>query len=148
MIYCNSLSGAVDLDELQISTPLAVVTPLDSYRSLSCRFQTFGVISANCQSSANIEHIILAHNPRAKVIGIGNLKIVEDIEGGLSPEAIVKRHSLPELVEAMAGSGIQTLILGCTHFDYIADSLSKQLETTAIFLPSEYMLNQLLKPSS
>lgn len=148
MIYCNSLSGAVDLDELQIGTSLAIVTPLDAYRSLSYRFQTFGVISANCQSSANIEHIILAHNPRAKVIGVGNLKIVEDIEGGLSPEDIVERHSLPELVEAMAGSGIQTLILGCTHFDYIADSLSEQLETTPIFLPSEYMLNQLLKPSS
>ncbi len=148
MIYCNSLSGAIDLEKLQLNSPLPIITPLDAYKALSCQFQTFGVISANCQSAAAIEHIILTHNPTAKVIGIGNLQIVEDIESRLSPEAIIEHHSLSQVIQAMAGSGIQTLILGCTHFDYIADSLSEQLRDTSIFLPSEYMLNQLLKFSS
>ena len=142
------MSGAIDLEQLQINSSLPIVTPLDAYKDLSCQFQNFGVISANCQSAATIEHIILTHNPTAKVIGVGNLQIVEDIESLSSPETIIKRHSLPQLVQAMAGSGIQTLILGCTHFDYIADFLSEQLSNTSIFLPSEYMLNQLLKPVS
>ncbi len=145
MIYCNSLSGAIDLEKLQMKSTLPIVTPLDAYKALSSKFRTFGVISANCQSTAAIEHIILTHNPEAKVIGMGNLQIVEDIERQIPPEAVVKRHSLHELIEAMAGSGIETLILGCTHFDYIAASLSEHGDTD-IFLPSEYMLNQLLVP--
>jgi len=144
MIYCNSLSGAIDLGELQVRSSLPIVTPLDAYKALSSRFQTFGVISANCKSVATIEHIILANNPRAKVIGMGNLQIVEDIEKQFSPEVIIKRHSLDQLVQAMTGSGVQTLVLGCTHFDYIASSLSEQLRDISIFLPSEYMLDQLV----
>lgn len=146
MIYCNSLSGAIDLEELRINSSLHISTPLDAYEALSPQFQTFGVISANCQSAASIEQVILTHNPKAKVIGIGNLQIVEDIEKQLSPEVIIKRHSLYQIIQAMIGSGTQTLILGCTHFDYIAPSLSEQLSNTSIFSPSEYMLNQILRP--
>ena len=148
MIYCNSLSGAIDLEGLQLRSPLPIITPLDAYKALSCKFQTFGLISANCQSSANIERVILTNNPTAKVIGVSNLQIVEDIESRLSPEDIIKNHSLPQVIQAIVGSGVQTLILGCTHFDYIANSLSEQISDTSIFLPSNYMLNQLLKPSS
>ncbi|WP_308364060.1 MULTISPECIES: hypothetical protein [unclassified Microbulbifer] len=52
------------------------------------------------------------------MIGIGNLQIVEDIEDGVTPEMIVPQHALDDLAAALVKSGVQILILGCTHFDY------------------------------
>lgn len=144
MIYCNSLSGAVDMAAVKAAAPIDVVSPLEVYAELTLRYRNFGLLAANCQSCANIEREILARNSTAKVIGIGNLQIVEDIEDGVSPEMIVRQHALDDLTSALVKSGVQILILGCTHFDYFYGELNRHCDGIRLFLPSERML-QLLR---
>jgi len=143
MIYCNSLSGAIDLEQVKQESPIPLVTPLEVYQQLTTRYRNFGLLAANCQSCANIERIILQCNPTAKVIGIGNLQIVEDIEADIGRERIVTLHALPDLTNALVKSGVQILILGCTHFDYFYKELNAQVEGIKVFLPSEQMFETL-----
>lgn len=143
MIYCNSLSGAVDMAAVKAAAPIEVVSPLEVYAELTQRYRNFGLLAANCQSCANIEREILARNETAKVIGIGNLQIVEDIEDGVAPERIVQQHALDDLAAALVKSGVQILILGCTHFDYFYRELLAHCDGIRLFLPSERMLQLL-----
>ncbi|MFV8783395.1 aspartate/glutamate racemase family protein [Microbulbifer sp. SA54] len=143
MIYCNSLSGAVDMPAVRAAVAVPVISPLDVYAELTRRYRNFGLLAANCQSCANIEREILSGNPSAKVIGIGNLQIVEDIEDGLSPAVIVQQHALDDLAAALVKSGVQILILGCTHFDYFYQELLSHCDGIRLFLPSERMLAML-----
>ncbi|WP_444895362.1 aspartate/glutamate racemase family protein [Microbulbifer sp. EKSA008] len=143
MIYCNSLSGAVDMTAVKAASPIEVVSPLEVYAELTQRYRNFGLLAANCQSCANIEREILERNTTAKVIGIGNLQIVEDIEDGLAAEMIVRQHALDDLVAALVKSGVQILILGCTHFDYFYRELLAHCDGIRLFLPSERMLQLL-----
>ncbi|SHF74104.1 glutamate racemase [Microbulbifer donghaiensis] len=143
MIYCNSLSGAVDMAAVKAAAPIEVVSPLEAYAELTQRYRNFGLLAANCQSCANIEREILSRNKTAKVIGIGNLQIVEDIEDGLAPEMIVQQHALDDLAAALVKSGVQILILGCTHFDYFYRELLAHCDGIRLFLPSERMLQLL-----
>ncbi|MBB3062634.1 aspartate/glutamate racemase family protein [Microbulbifer rhizosphaerae] len=143
MIYCNSLSGAVDMAAVVANSPVEVVSPLEVYAELTRRYRNFGLLAANCQSCANIEREILARNSTAKVIGIGNLQIVEDIEDGVTPEMIVQQHALDDLAAALVKSGVQILILGCTHFDYFYRELLAHCDGIRLFLPSERMLELL-----
>jgi len=140
MIYCNSLSGAVDMAAVIAAAPIPVISPLEVYAELTGRYRNFGLLAANCQSCANIEREILARNSTAKVIGIGNLQIVEDIEDGVAPDMIVQQHALDDLVAALVKSGVQILILGCTHFDYFYRELLEHCDGIRLFLPSERML--------
>ncbi|MCK7596602.1 aspartate/glutamate racemase family protein [Microbulbifer sp. CAU 1566] len=140
MIYCNSLSGAVDMVAVRAASAIPVISPLDVYAELTQRYRNFGLLAANCQSCANIEREILAGNPSAKVIGIGNLQIVEDIEDGMPAEMIVHQHALDDLAAALVKSGVQILILGCTHFDYFYRELLSHCDGIRLFLPSERML--------
>ncbi|WP_144393067.1 aspartate/glutamate racemase family protein [Pleionea sediminis] len=145
MLYCNSLSGAIDLAKVKENSSVPIVTPLEVYAKLTESYRNFGLLAANCQSCANIEKNILTLNPTAKVIGIGNLQIVEDIEAELPPQMIIKLHALKELISALVKSGVQILILGCTHFDYIYDELNQITTDIRLFLPSEKMLESLKK---
>lgn len=143
MIYCNSLSGAVDMAAVRAAAPIEVISPLEVYAELTGRYRNFGLLAANCQSCANIEREILSRNSTAKVIGIGNLQIVEDIEDSVAPELIVQQHALDDLAAALTKSGVQILILGCTHFDYFYPELDRHCDGIRLFSPSERMLQLL-----
>ena len=145
MIYCNSLSGAIDLEKVQSTSVIPIITPLEVYAELTKQYRNFGLLAANCQSCANIERIILSKNPTAKVIGIGNLQIVEDIEAGVDPNIIIGLHALTDLTNALVKSGVQIFIMGCTHFDYFFDQLNDITQGIKLFLPSERMLEILVE---
>ncbi|MCO7224971.1 aspartate/glutamate racemase family protein [Pleionea sp. CnH1-48] len=147
MLYCNSLSGAIDLEQVNKEGAIPVITPLDVYEELTFQYRNFGLLAANCQSCANIERTILKYNRTAKVIGIGNLQIVEDIEAELPPELIIRLHALEDLTRALVKSGVQILILGCTHFDYFYPKLKELTKGIKLFLPSERMLEMLKERS-
>ncbi|MGX5202681.1 aspartate/glutamate racemase family protein [Aliikangiella sp. IMCC44632] len=143
VIYCNSLSGAINENLVRSQCKVPIVNPLDVYRELNTRYRNYGLLAANCQSCANIERTILAFNSTAKVIGVGNLQIVEDVEAGLPAEQIIQSHALGDLMQTLAKSGIQILILGCTHFDYFFDELDALAKDVKLFLPSQRMLEMI-----
>ena len=60
-VYCNSLSGAIDMDRLKASVPVFVITPLDIYKMCAKEYRRLSVIAANGQSLAAIEKTILSY---------------------------------------------------------------------------------------
>lgn len=136
IIHCNSLSGAIDLGRIRASNTQRIITPLDIYSQISGRYRIFGLIAANCQSTANIEKVILSNNKDAVIIGFGNLNIVNDIEKRKASSEIIKKHRLAQLCEIIKSSGAEVIILGCTHFTVFYEEL-KRLTNQKIIEPSE-----------
>ena len=80
LVYCNSLSGAVDFTALAEETGLRIVTPLEVYRELAPQYRTLGVIAANAQGLSGIEQVLLEANPRLNLLGACALQAVLDVE--------------------------------------------------------------------
>jgi len=130
------------LDFIRKESNLSIITPLDVYQNISQKYKTFGLIAANCQSTANIERTLLKNNKDAVVIGVGNLKIVNDIESKKHPVQIIQEHSIKEICSALEKSGSEIIMLGCTHFPYFFEEL-KQTSNSNLFEPSEEMVKLL-----
>ena len=138
-IYCNSLSGSVDFDAIARETGVAVVTPLDVYRALAPQYRSLAVIAANAQGAAGIERTLLLSNPDLTLRSAGILPVVLAIERGEEPEELVERHRLPELADWFAAQGAEALLLGCTHFPYFKEALSRRTRLP-ILDPAQEML--------
>lgn len=143
-IYCNSLSAAINIEELREETGTRVVTPLDVYRKTAHLFDRLGLLAANCQSLRGIEKVILEANEATQVVGTAVLQLVIEIEKGTDPENIIKEQGIVHLLRFFEAAGVSALILGCTHFPY----LQKPIESTTslrIIDPSEEMLQLILE---
>lgn len=139
LVYCNSLSGAVDFPTLEAEMGIRIVTPMDAYHGIARQYQRIGVIAANAQGLSGIERILYAANPEIELLECGLLTVVEAIEAGESPEKLVKRFRLAEMAAWFRGCGAQALLLGCTHFPYFKAALEKRTELP-ILEPSEGMV--------
>lgn len=138
-VYCNSLSGAIDIDKLKASLPVCVVTPLDIYKMCAKQYKQLAVIAANGQSLAGIERVILGENPDCTVYGAGILPLVVEIEAGTPPEKIHTGFQLKKLTDCFVSIGCEALILGCTHFPYIENEIRSNISVEVIN-PSDLML--------
>lgn len=141
-VYCNSLSGTFDFEAMAEKRGLVVTTPLMVYRTLGAKYKRAAVIAANNQSTAGIEKEFYRSNPHISVPGLGYLALVEAIESGLSPAAIVEQFRLDTLMRFFEQNGADCLILGCTHFPYLKEELSKHT-SMPIIDPAELMYEML-----
>lgn len=142
-IYCNSLSAAIRVEEVEEETKLPIVTPLDVYRKTAGQFQKVGLLAANCQSLRGIERIIHESNESAQVVGTALLQLVIHIETGALPTVIFKEQGLLPLLRFFETVGVSSLILGCTHFPYLQDVLAAHT-SLPIIDPAEEMLRLIL----
>lgn len=142
VIYCNSLSGSIDLKKVRQKSHIQVITPLEIYEKLAISYNTIGLIAANCLSCCNIEKLILKKNKKCIVIGYGNLHIVNDVERGLTSKEIIEKHSLNSVVKSIKKGGAQIIIIGCTHFSGIYKPLSK-IPKINLFEPSIEIVKKL-----
>ncbi len=138
IVYCNSLSAAVDMARLSREEDIRIITPFDIYKKIAFDYNNIGVITANNKSSAGIEKVIQSVNPNCNVIGIGILPMVVDIEKGISATEIVGKFALRNLMEFYTSIKVDVIILGCTHFPYIYDELRKYT-SIPILDPAELM---------
>ena len=141
-VYCNSLSSAVDFPPLAAETGMTIVTPLDIYRELAPQYRRLGLIAANAQGLAGIERTLFAATPALDLLGACMLPVVLSIEAGEPPEELVERHRLPELAEWFRRSGMEALVLGCTHFPYFKDALARRTSLPLID-PAEEMVRKI-----
>lgn len=141
-VYCNSLSGAVDFDQLAAETGLHIVTPLHVYRKLAQRYKHLAVISANAQGLAGIERTLYAENPALAVLGVTLLPLVGAIERGEAPEEIIRQFHLERLATWFADWGAEAVLLGCTHFPYLKDALASRIALPLVD-PAEEMIHLL-----
>ncbi len=142
-IYCNSLSGAIDIDKLKSSISVCAVTPLDIYKMCAKKYEQLAVIAANCQSLFSIEQSILSENPDCMIFGIALLPLVVEIEATTPPEVIYEKFKIKGLTDSLSSIGCQALILGCTHFPYLEKEISQGVNVPVIN-PSDKMLEYLV----
>ena len=143
-VYCNSLSGSVDFTPLAVETGMTIVTPLDIYRELAPKYRRLGLIAANAQGLAGIERTLFAANPALDLLGACMLPVVLSIEAGQPPEELVECHRLPELAEWFRLSGMEALVLGCTHFPYFKEALARRTSLPLID-PAEEMVRKIME---
>ncbi|WP_407647612.1 Asp/Glu/hydantoin racemase [Clostridium brassicae] len=142
MVYCNSLSAAVDMDRLSTEENIEIITPLHVYKNIASKYKSIGVLAANNKSAAGIESIVQNVNSKCNVIGIGMLPVVIDIENGVPSKEIVEKFSLKNIIEFYNSIQVDTLILGCTHLPYIYEEL-KKIALVPILDPAEDMYNMI-----
>jgi len=138
IIYCNSISAAVDMDKLSKKKDVRIITPFDIYKKIASNYNNIGVLTANNQSCAGIEKVVQSVNPDCNVIGIGILPIVVDIEKGISAEKIADKFALKSVMEFYSAIKVDVIILGCTHFPYLYAELKKYSDIP-ILDPAELM---------
>ena len=143
-IYCNSLSGVVDFEGFAAERGDRVYTPLQVYRELGVQYDKSAVIAVNNQSTAGIERSLYEKNPNTEVVGMGMLSLISAVEEKRDPEKIVEDFDLADLIKFFEANGCQCLILGCTHFPYFKDALSKRTHLPVID-PADIMYANLLK---
>jgi glutamate racemase len=141
MIYCNSLSAAIDIKQIRTTQPKSfIITPLDIYRNLASGYKKIALWAANGQCLSAIEHIFYEQNPSIDIMGISMLPVIKAIEEGEPVKSIIEKYDLISLgVEKFGADG---LVLGCTHLPYLHSELSKKLGVP-IFDPAEEMLKLL-----
>lgn len=142
-INCNSLSAAVNLARIRAACTVKVVTPLDVYVSCGKKYRTVGVVAANGQCLAAIEKTIMSDSPECNVFGAALRMLVIAIERLLPPDQIWTEQKLQGLFESMEAAGAEALILGCTHFPYIADHIRAAV-SIPVLDPGRQMLELLL----
>ena len=143
-IYCNSLSGVFDFEGFAAERGDRVYTPLQVYRKLGVQYSRSGVIAVNNQSTAGIERSLFENNPNAEVIGLGILSLISAVEDRRDPEEIVESFDLADLVRFFEKNGVECLILGCTHFPYFQEAISKRTSLPVIN-PADIMYDNLIQ---
>jgi len=126
VIYCNSLSGAIDLKYVRIHSSVPIVTPLDVYRNIARKYLVIGILAANGQSVANIERLILSEDKNTIIVGQGNLIIVNAIEAKTPPRWIINHFKINSLFKMYELIGCEIILLACTHFSYFKQELTKR----------------------
>ena len=142
-IYCNSLSGVFDFEGFAAERGDRAYTPLQVYRELGEKYDRSAVIAVNNQSTAGIERALFERNPNAEVIGLGILSLISAVEDKRDPEEIVESFDLQDLVRFFEKNGVECLILGCTHFPYFQDAISKRTHLPVIN-PADVMYDKLI----
>lgn len=143
MVYCNSMSAAVDMDRLASEEKMNIITPYTAYRKIASEYSLVGLMAANNQSAAGIERVLQNENPGCDVLGLGALPVVVEIEKGTPPAEIVGKFSLRSLMEFFTNNRVGVIILGCTHFPYLHRELEK-LTGILIIDPAEIMYKSIL----
>jgi len=143
MVYCNSMSAAVDMERLAAEEKINIITPFTAYRKIAAQYSLVGLMAANNQSAAGIEKVLQNANPKCDVFGLGALPLVVEIEKGTAPEKIIEKFSLKSIMEFFNANKVEAIILGCTHFPYFHEELGK-LTDILIIDPAEIMYESIL----
>lgn len=143
-INCNSMSTAIDVKRLRESIKgTKVVTPLDVYEECANNYNRLAIIAANGQSLAGIEKTITAKNQECLTFGAGLMPLVIAIEKQKDPMEIMKDLKIADLLNSFIAMKCDALILGCTHFPYIAEQIRKVCNISIID-PNLRMLEMLV----
>lgn len=142
-VYCNSLSGVFDFEGFAAERGVRVYTPLQIIRDLGRQYTRTAVMAVNNQSTAGIERSLYENNPNAEVVGLGMLSLICAVEDQRDPDEIIDSFGLEHLMRFFEQNGLECLILGCTHFPYFQQALSKRTKLPVIN-PADVMYDRLI----
>lgn len=136
IIACNTVDSVLGQTlKSELSVPVfGVISPAAQQAVSLSKNKKIGVIATNVAvESGAYEREIKKHMPDADVISIACPKLVPLIESGhfsRGDEAIVR--ALGEYLRPMKIRGVDTLILGCTHYPLLSQTISDMLPSVAL----------------
>ena len=142
LVHCNSLSGALAFGSLCAEEGIGLVTPLMVHRRVAQASGRIGLIAANNQSLHGIEQVMFDANPNCDVLGVSLLPMVVAIEQRTPPAGIAGAFGLSHLLRYFEACKVDRVVLGCTHFPYMAGEL-RRLTGLEIFNPDDMMYEML-----
>lgn len=131
VIACNTADCAAreKVEELYPLPVFGVIRPAAKKAAEATKNNRIGVIATNATvSSGAYEKNIKALNPSAEIISVACPKLVPLIESGhfgKGDEAI--ESALEEYLVPLKKQGIDTLVLGCTHYPLLSDIIADML---------------------
>lgn len=140
VIYCNTLSSAVDLKKIRKTYAHPIITPLDVYANVANEHQKVAILGSSCQTTARIEATLLQRNPNLKVIGIGYQQVVQDLLQQKPLVEIIADHQLVALCEHFVKLEASLLISACTHFEALFAALAPLIPKLEILQPEQELM--------
>ena len=137
VIACNSASAAVlhDARERYDVPVVEVIRPATRRAAAATRNNRVGVIStqATHQSQAYIDSFAAA--PQVQVTSVPCPRFVEFVEAGVTsgPDLLGVAH---KYLDPLVDRGIDTLILGCTHYPLLTGVISYVMGSTVTLVSS------------
>lgn len=141
-VYCNSLSGSIDFDQLAVDYSLPIITPFQVYRQLAGKYKKLGVLAANAQGAAGIEKELVQSNPQIEIFSVTNLSWVKAVEAKIPSKQIVESFGLLETTDYFPKNKIEAILIGCTHFPYFLEDYQSRTPITCIN-PDDFLREKL-----
>lgn len=138
IVACNTAS-AVSLDDIRerFKIPvLGVISPGARAAVAATKNKRIGIIGteATINSSAYTKEIKI-HNPDIEVIGIPCPLFVPIVEEGFNDDDIA-RLIANRYLQGLKESGIDTLVLGCTHYPLLKEVISEVVGRDIVLIDS------------
>lgn len=113
VVFCNTLSFAMDWDMLSHRAGVPVVSLMSAYRQFIADFRRVAVIAVHEHTLHNIRRFLDREHGKLATIGFSMMPLVESVEQG----ADHINATLGQLAGVSAGLGAEAFVLGCTHFE-------------------------------
>lgn len=115
LVFCNSLSVAVNMAELQELTSIEIVSPIQIYRKLAEEYNSLFLITANGQCLSGAERVMLKKNPKMELYGFSCLKFISEIEQKASGGETFCSLHFDKVFELSEILSVQCVVSACTH---------------------------------
>ena len=124
VIACNTASTIV-LPELRalVAVPVVGVVPAIKPAAAVSQNRRIGLLATPATvSRPYIEQLVSVHAPDCSILRVGSSELVMLAENSLQ-EGAVPSYSVQPILAPFVNAGVDTIILGCTHFPLIRQSL-------------------------
>ncbi|MCI4411488.1 MAG: glutamate racemase [Thiotrichales bacterium] len=145
VVACNTATS-VAVDQLRVWCPVPIIAmePAIKPAALHTKTGVVGVLATTQTiGSANVNRLIAQHGQDIKVLLRACAGFVEQVEAG-ALHGDVTRQLVRQHVQPLVDAGVDTLVLGCTHYPFLLDEI-RAAATDAVHIidPSAAIARQL-----
>ncbi|HYH79078.1 MAG TPA: glutamate racemase [Longimicrobium sp.] len=137
VVACNTASGAaLELLRDRLSIPVVGLEPAVKPAVAASRNGRVGVMAtAGTLGSERYARLVQAYGNGARVIAQPCVGLADAIEDGHLDDEVL--HALlPGYIEPLKDAEVDTVVLGCTHYSFVADRISEALGRHVLVLES------------
>jgi len=128
VVACNTATGAA-LEDLRAAVPIPVVglEPAVKIAARATRAKRIGVMATTSTvRSARLARLIREHADGVEVLSQACPGLADLVEDGHLDDAALQIR-LEELTRPLRKAGVDAVVLGCTHYAFVAPALSRVL---------------------
>lgn len=135
VIACNTATAAA-AEAIRAASPLPIVALEPGVKPAAglTRSGVIGVLATTrTLQSERFQRLVGNHAPHLKVIAQACPGLAEAIETA-GPESAEVAALLDVFVEPLAAAGVDVMVLGCTHYPWVAEAIARRLPVGATLL--------------